>query len=213
MQKGKDLPTQVGKWKIRANGADDEWEEHASMKCIVYQLSALLCDQTEEGQKTSGASDWLCSAPQSNANSSRISDDKDLIKLRHVLVAFEKKMEVMVSQREKSEAIIVERETLVQTNEALRGELDSALGQLEKKAGIIADLNLKNTDLRKVVDALKSKVEGLESDLEILQARAARLRDEVQFSKKVSHSLALALSLTHTHSLSLTHTHTPCNVK
>ena len=210
----------MGKWKIRANGADDEWEEHASMKCVVYQLSALLCDQTEEGQKTSGASDWLCSAPQSNANSSRISDDKDLITLRRVLVALEKEMEVTVSQREmlyemrkKSEAIIVERETLVQKNEALRGELDSVLGQLEKKADIIADLNLKNTDLRNVGVALKSKVEGLESDLEILQARAARLRDEVQFSKKVSHSLALALSLTHTHSLSLTHTHTPCNVK
>ena len=201
----------MGKWKIRANGADDEWEEHASMKCIVYQLSALLCDQTEESQKTSGASDWLCSAPQSNANTSRISDDKDLIKLRRVLVGFEKKMEVMVSQREmlhemrkKSEAIIVERETLVQTNEALRGELDFALGQLEKKAGIIVDLNLKNTDLRFVGVALKSKVEGLESDLEILQARAARLRDEVQFSKKVSLSLSLSLSLTHTH----THTHT-----
>ena len=199
----------MGKWKIRANGADDEWEEHASMKCIVYQLSALLCDQTEEGQKTSGASDWLCSAPQSNANSSRISDDKDLITLRRVLVALEKEMEVTVSQREmlyemrkKSEAIIVERETLVQKNEALRRELDSVLGQLEKKADIIADLNLKNTDLRNVGVALKSKVEGLESDLEILQARAARLRDEVELSKRVS------FSLTHTHTNAHMHTHT-----
>jgi hypothetical protein len=34
MQTGKDHPTKVDTWKIHSNGAQDEWEEHAPMKCI-----------------------------------------------------------------------------------------------------------------------------------------------------------------------------------
>jgi hypothetical protein len=37
VQTGVDNPTQVVKWIIYANGAEDNLEEHASMKCIVHQ--------------------------------------------------------------------------------------------------------------------------------------------------------------------------------
>ena len=37
VQTGIDHPTQVAKWKIYANGAEDKWEDHALMKCIVHQ--------------------------------------------------------------------------------------------------------------------------------------------------------------------------------
>jgi len=34
VQKGMNHPTEVDKWRMYANGAKDQWEEHAPMKCV-----------------------------------------------------------------------------------------------------------------------------------------------------------------------------------
>ena len=51
VESGKDHPTQVGKWKIYANGAQDKVEEHAPMKCIVCTPSLSRKQQLRERER------------------------------------------------------------------------------------------------------------------------------------------------------------------
>ena len=56
VEAGKDHPTQVGKWTIFANGAEDKLEEHAPMKCIVC-TSSLSRKQKQQDKQQQAASE------------------------------------------------------------------------------------------------------------------------------------------------------------
>ena len=96
-----------------------------------------------------------------------------------------------------AEQVVKLKKELVDMKNSLRGELDSALGKLEKETDRIADLNLKNTDLHNELDALKSKVEALD-------ASKAKLMSGLELSQQVSHA---HIHTTHTHTHTRTHTH------